>query len=117
MILSQASGAAGDQPAMVVGDLSSLRICAEVDERDAQRLHADCRAVAFGPSQTGGPRNLRMVRIEPLAVPKNQLSASTAELVDVRVIEVVFELESTDNHPPFYPGQVVDVFIDAKSSL
>jgi HlyD family secretion protein len=107
---------AGDQPSIMVGDLSSLRIRAQVDERDAQRLHADCRAVAFGPDQTGGPNNLRIVRIEPLAVPKNQLSASTSELVDVRVIEVVFELESKDTHRPFYPGQVVDVFIDANSS-
>jgi HlyD family secretion protein len=106
---------AGDRPALVVGDLSALTVRAQVDERDAHRLGADCRAVACGPGRAGGSSRLRLLRIEPLAVPKGQLTASISEPVDVRVIEVVFRIEPADAGGPFYPGQVVDVFIDTQA--
>lgn len=106
----------GDQPAIVVGELSTLHIRARVDERDAPRLRADSRAVAFLPDQGGRPHDLRLLRIEPLAVPKTQASGSSSEAVDTRVIEVLFRVEPADRRPRFFPGQVVDVFIDAEKS-
>jgi multidrug resistance efflux pump len=105
---------AGDRPVLVVGDLAALRIRAQVDERDAHKLRADHPAVAISPGRPGQHSRLKLVQIEPLAVPKDQLTASTAELVDIRVIEVLFQLLPDDNGRPFYPGQVVDVFIDAE---
>jgi multidrug efflux pump subunit AcrA (membrane-fusion protein) len=107
---------AGEQPAIVVGELSTLHIRARVDERDAPRLRADCRAVAFVPDQGSRSHNLRMLRIEPLAVPKTEASGSSSEAVDTRVIEVLFRVETDGRSRHFYPGQVVDVFIDAEKS-
>ena len=108
----------GDKPAIIVGDLSVLHIRAQVDERDAQRLAADCRAFAFLPEEAGRSRklNLQLLRIEPLAVPKNQATASSAEVVETRVVEVLFRLESGKSGPQLYPGQVIDVFIKAANS-
>jgi hypothetical protein len=56
-----------------------------------------------------------MLAIEPLAVPKKQLTGSTQELVDTRVVEVLFAVQpgSPDNIR-LYPGQIVDVFIDVE---
>jgi HlyD family secretion protein len=103
----------GSQPAIVVGDLSVLHVRAHVDERDAHRLAPQGRAVCFIRGQTGLLQDLVLVSVEPLAVPKNQLSASTSEVVDVRVIEVVFRIETARKSALLlYPGQVVDVFID-----
>jgi HlyD family secretion protein len=103
-----------DQPAIVVGDLSALHLRAQVDERDAPRLRAGCRGVAFLPGRSGRPCDLRLVRIEPLAVPKRQATAAHSEVIDTRVIEVLFRLERADKNQAFYPGQVIDAFIDAE---
>ncbi len=102
---------------IVVGDLSALHIRAQVDERDATRLVADCSALAFLPGQSDRPHKLRLLRIEPLAVPKNVATASNSEVIETRVVEVLFRLESRGASPPLYPGQVIDVFIDAAKSL
>lgn len=103
-------------PAMVLGNLATLHIRAQVNEEDAALLVAGApgQARVRGPNDTLIP--LRMLRIEPMAVPKRQLTGLPTELIDTRVIEVVFEV--TDNTGvPLYPGQLVDVFIDTESDL
>jgi HlyD family secretion protein len=55
---------------------------------------------------------LTMLRIEPLAQPKTDLVNTPTERVDTRVVEVVFTLAEPAKSRLF-PGQVVDVFIDA----
>lgn len=97
---------------MVLGDLSSLRIRAQVDEEDSPMLRAGAAARARVRGQDPREVVLRMVRIEPFALPKSQITNSNTELIDTRVIEVVFEVEPGDR-PTLYPGQVVDVFIEA----
>ena len=47
---------------------------------------------------------------------KSQLTASPSEAVDMRVVEVLFQLEITDTGGRYYPGQIVDVYIDAGNS-
>ena len=55
---------------------------------------------------------LRMVRIEPLAEAKMSLMGTTTERVDTRVVEVVFEVVGATK-VRLFPGQAVDVFIEA----
>jgi HlyD family secretion protein len=97
--------------AMVVGDLGRLHVRAQVDEEDVPGL----REGAAGTARVRGPRaitfSLRMLRIEPLASPKVELSGATNERVDTRVVEVLFEIEG-ETGASVYPGQLVDVFID-----
>jgi HlyD family secretion protein len=102
--------ATGSEPALVIGDVSTLHVRVHVDEEDAPRLLFGAAATALAPG-TGRECPLRMLRIEPLAVPKTQLTASSVELVDTRVVEVVFEVVGTID--TLYPGQLVEVFIDA----
>ena len=105
----------GSQPAIIVGDLRALNVRAHVDERDAYRLNTECRAICSNQGQSGSPQNLTVLRIEPLAVPKDQLTASNSEVVDVRVVEVLFRIDAPKSSALlFYPGQVVDVFIDSE---
>ncbi len=83
------------------------------NERDAHRLTSQCRGICFKPGLAGPPLNLSLLRIEPLAVQKDQLTASTSEVVDVRVVEVLFRVDVPKDSPSLlYPGQVVDVFIE-----
>ncbi len=113
------SGEMANGGVFVVGDLATLHVRALVNEEDAPRLRdgADARARARGASTHGlelAP--LRMIRIEPLARPKRQLTGVAGELVDTRVVEVLFEVQAQApaNGLPagFYPGQLVDVYID-----
>lgn len=99
-------------PPLVIGDLEHLRVRAQVDEHDASRLRLGQPGLANLRSADRREFRLRMLRIEPLAVPKRELSGSIVETVDTRVVEVVFAVEPGGS-AVLYPGQLVDVFIDA----
>ncbi|HEX7010898.1 MAG TPA: HlyD family efflux transporter periplasmic adaptor subunit [Phycisphaeraceae bacterium] len=101
----------GQEPAMILGDLSAIHVRAQVDEEDAPRLREGAEAVARvrGPVDVRLP--LEMIRIEPYAQPKRQLTGASTELVDTRVVEVLFRVQD-DQGVPLYPGQLVDVFIE-----
>lgn len=107
------------RPAMVIGDLSTMHIRAQVDEEDIGLLR---RAQSSGsaPRVVGRLRGsvveefeLSLVRIEPYARPKTNLTSGTTERVDTRVVDVVFAVKSL---PPtgLISGQAVDVFVDVE---
>lgn len=97
----------------VLGDLSEIHVRAQVDEEDTPLLKPDPEAVARvrGPVQARIP--LERLRVEPLARPKTQISNAATELVDTRVVEVVFVARPGPDAPTLFPGQIVDVFINA----
>jgi multidrug resistance efflux pump len=99
-------------PALIIGDLDRLAVRAQVDEEDIALVGEGSRAIA----RTRGARpmelSLRLVRIEPFARPKIDLTGDNLERVDTRVIDVVYEVEGTPPRP-LYPGQALDVFIEA----
>jgi multidrug resistance efflux pump len=96
-------------PAMVIGDLTRLHVRAQVDERDTPMLRPGARATATITGSDCQQFQLTMIRVEPLSVPKTQLTGMDTELVDTRVVEVIFEVEPGAR---LYPGQVVDTFIE-----
>jgi hypothetical protein len=53
---------------------------------------------------------LRFLRVEPLVIPKRNLTGDSTERVDTRVLEVLF---SAGGSSGLYAGQQVDVDIDA----
>ena len=57
---------------------------------------------------------LEFVRVQPYVTPKIELSNQRTERVDVRVLPVVFRFEPPkETH--VYPGQLVDVYLEAKN--
>jgi multidrug resistance efflux pump len=104
-----------NDPAMVLGAIDELHVRAQVDEEDLPRL----REGAGGTARVRGAAEKRlplaMVRIEPLALPKRSLTGDISERVDTRIVEVVFRVSSTEGMR-LYPGQVVDVYIDASTA-
>lgn len=105
-----------DEPALVVGDLTTLHVRAQIDEEDTPRLREGAKAVARVRGEYDVQVPLEMLRIEPLAQPKTQATGDTGELIDTRVVEVIFRVTGTPA-VPIYPGQVVDVFVEAASQL
>lgn len=100
------------QPAMVVGDMSTINVRAQVDEEELSRLRPGARGAARLRGASTKTLPLKMLRIEPLAAPKVSLTGLNTERVDTRVVEVIFQVESTEGFT-LYPGQIVDVYIDA----
>lgn len=107
-------GGGNTQPYIEMGETSPLHVRIDIDEEQAPR-------VALGASATVSPRGAaerqvtaRFVRAEPLIVPKRSLTNSAAERVDVRVLQVIYELPETDGL--FRVGQQVDAYIPARPS-
>jgi multidrug resistance efflux pump len=102
-------------PAMVMGSIEELNIRAQVDEEDLPRLREGAAGIARVRGAAEKKLVLKMVRIEPLAVPKVSLTGAVTERVDTRVVEVLFRVASLEGMR-LYPGQVVDVYIDASAA-
>lgn len=103
------AGLQADRPLMILGDTRTLQIRADVDEQNAPRVVPNQPGTAFLKGSNDQPMPLRFVRVEPFVVPKRSLTGDSAERVDTRVLQIVFEMDP----PPFpvYVGQQVDVFI------
>ncbi|MFN7310831.1 MAG: HlyD family secretion protein [Vampirovibrionales bacterium] len=109
--LVQMSGKSSD-PAILMGNVNALQVRVDIDEVLAPQVQAGMHAKAFikGNSKLSFPLNFE--RIEPFMVPKVSLTGGTAERNDVRVLQVIYRFT-----PPagfsVYPGQQVDVYLDA----
>ena len=96
-----------DSALVVFGDLSSLRLRAEVEERDAAKVHVGQRVVVkadaypektFEGSVTSISQSLGTPRIATRGPRRPN---------DVEVVEVMVDL---DGHPPLFTGMRVDTF-------
>lgn len=100
---------------LILGDLDRLGVRAQVDEEDIGLVSAGAKALARTRGAVVRDIPLRLLRIEPYARPKRDLTGANLERADTRVIDVVFEfvIGDANDRPRVYPGQAVDVFIEA----
>lgn len=97
---------------IVLGNTTPLHLRVQIDENDLWRFNEKAKAIAYLRSNKERKYNLNFVRVEPLVQPKTQLSGSATELVDTRIMEVVYSIEPLAD-ASLYVGQQLDVFIDA----
>lgn len=102
-------------PYFILGDVRELHVRVDVDEHEAWRLKSGTPAVARVRGNAEQSCDLAFVRIEPLVLPKRSLTGAATERVDTRVLQVIYRLQ---NHAAvtLYPGQQMDVFINADGS-
>ena len=96
---------------VVLGRSGRVHLRVEIDEVDIPRFVTGARAWASprGDARTRLP--LRLVTLEPLIVPKRNLSGRTSELIDTRVLQVVYALDQSFTSQGI--GQQFDVYIEA----
>lgn len=99
-------------PSLIIGDLEHLAVRAQVDEEDIALVRAEAKATCRTRGSVVIEAPLKFMRIEPYARPKVDITGANQERVDTRVIDVVFELQAATS-VTLYPGQAVDVFIEA----
>lgn len=100
-------------PFIQMGETRPLHVRIDVDENEAVRLAIGAEATVSPRGAASEQVKAKFVRAEPQVVPKRQLTNSAAERVDVRVLQVIYELPNSDL---FRVGQQVDAFIPAKNS-
>jgi RND family efflux transporter MFP subunit len=103
------AGATRD-PLLLLGGTGPLRVRVDIDETDATRISPT--AAATGQLRGEGSKKipLRFVRFEPFVVPKRSLTGDSAERVDTRVLQCIYEIERSN--VPMFIGQQMDVFIE-----
>lgn len=100
------------QQMVAIGVLDPLHVRVQIDEIDAWRFRPQSKAVAIPRGGAPGEFELKFLRVIPLVIPKRLLSGDSAERVDVRIMEIEYELPNPGTMA-LLPGQVVDVFIAA----
>jgi len=101
------------QPALVLGDISTLHIRADVDEQNAMGVAPGLDATFSLKSDSSRQFKVQFVRIEPYVIPKISLTGASTERVDTRVLQVIYKLDKPKDQN-LYVGQQVDVFIARK---
>lgn len=109
----QAGGPQGGSstPYVQLGETRPLHVRIDIDEDEATRVALGSPAVVSPRGAADRQVRARFVRAEPQVVPKRSLTNSAAERVDVRVLQLIYELPATDGL--FRVGQQVDAFIAA----
>jgi len=94
-------------PLVVMGDMSIVRVRAEVDEPDVGKIKKDQRVFVKTTAHANKEFDGKVVEIAPsLAMPRMG-SRGARRATDVEVMEVVIDLEGS---VPLLPGMRVDVF-------
>jgi RND family efflux transporter MFP subunit len=107
-------GPGNEDPLIVLGETNPMHVRIDIDENEVGRVAIGETAVVSPRGDAGTRVRARFVRAEPLIVPKRSLTNSTAERVDVRVLQLIYALP--DNAAAFFIGQQVDAFVPAKKA-
>jgi HlyD family secretion protein len=102
------SSTSGTSP-VLFGDTDSLMVRVDVDEINASHVVSGSTATAMLKGDATRQFPMQFVRIVPYMIPKENLTGSNSERVDVRVLQLEFRFEPPQF--PVYVGQQVDVFI------
>lgn len=100
---------------VVFGDLSAMKVRAEVEERDAAKIHVGQRVVVRADAYPDQDFEGRVGSIAQSLSPPNIVSRGPRRPNDVEVLEAMVDL---DGLPPLLTGMRVDVFFkhDATAS-
>jgi multidrug efflux pump subunit AcrA (membrane-fusion protein) len=102
----------GDQdPLIILGETNPMHVRVDIDENEIGRVAIGTGAVVSPRGNAGLRVRANFVRAEPLIVPKRSLTNSTAERVDVRVLQLIYALPHDTS--AFFVGQQVDAFVPA----
>ena len=104
-------GGGNAQPFIEMGQTQPLYVRIDIDEEQAARVAMGADAIVSPRGAAERRVKASFVRAEPLVVPKRSLTNSAQERVDVRVLQVLYELPESNGL--FRVGQQVDAYIPA----
>lgn len=96
-----------EQVLMLLGDVSALKVRAEVEERDAAKVRVGQLVVVRSDAHPDREFNGKVASLAPSLGPGKLAQRGPRRPNDVDVLEVVVDM---DGSPPLLPGMRVDVF-------
>ncbi|HVY41577.1 MAG TPA: efflux RND transporter periplasmic adaptor subunit [Hyphomicrobiaceae bacterium] len=96
-----------EQTLVVMGDVSALRVRAEIEERDTAKVRVGQAAIVRSDAHPGKDFEGKVATIAQALGPTKLAQRGPRRPNDVDVLEVVIDLDGT---PPLLPGMRVDVF-------
>ena len=96
---------------VALGEVTRLNVRVQIDELDAWRFSPQAKAVAAPRGGAPDRYPLRYTRTVPYVVPKKSITGEAAERIDVRVLQVLYEIDIPAG-ARLYPGELLDVFIE-----
>ena len=102
-----------DQPLLVLGDLSALRVRAELDERDFVKIRVGQRVLVRSTAFRGREFVGKVSSVAQILAPGRINSRGPRKQTDVDVLEVVVDLADST---PLAVGMQVDVYFSSDSA-
>ena len=111
---SAGAGQGGTQdPLLTMGITIPLNVRVDIDESEIARIDIGKRAVISARGNASAKVTASFVRAEPQVVAKKSLTNSANERVDVRVLQLIYQLPAQDTG--LFVGQQIDAFLPAKA--
>jgi HlyD family secretion protein len=101
-----------NKTAMVLGDIEELYLRVSINQYNITMFHSNGPAVAFRQGDHTTEFPLKLIRIDPLMVPKKYLTNDVNEKVDTQVVEIIYSIAKKD--ADLIIGEQMDVYIDAE---
>ncbi len=98
---------------MEIGNTRPLHVRIDIDENEIGRTDIGSDAVISPRGMSDRRVKAAFVRAEPLVTPKTSLTNSSSERVDVRVLQLIYQIPPDQG---FFVGQQVDAFVRAKNA-
>lgn len=98
-------------PPLLLGSIEEVQVRADVDEQVAPRVKEGSKAVGYLKGDTQHAIAMEFVRIEPFVAPKRNLTGSSSERVDTRVLQIIYKIPN-ELARRIYVGQQMDLFIE-----
>jgi HlyD family secretion protein len=96
-----------DAPLVTLGDVSVLRVRAEVDEHDVSKIKLGQKAVVRNNGYPGQDFNGKVTELAPSLAAPRMGSRGARRATDVEVLEVLIDIEGS---VPLLPGMRAEVF-------
>jgi multidrug resistance efflux pump len=102
------------EPMIVLGDVKRLHVRVDINEKDLPMFAPNLPAVAMLKGRSDVRFPLEFVKVEPYVIPKKNLTGDNSEMVDTRVLQVLYALPD-DRPVQVYVGQQMDVYLQASA--
>lgn len=106
-------GSASSNPYMEIGNTRPKYVRIDIDENEISRVKMGSDAIVSPRGNAQERARAKFVRVEPLVTPKVSLTNAASERVDVRVLQLIYELPLDSK---FFVGQQVDAFVEANAA-
>jgi multidrug resistance efflux pump len=99
---------------ILLANTDILHVRVQIDENDIWRFDKSLAANAYLRSNNNVKMDLSFVRMDPYAQRKQNLRGTGTELIDTRIIEVIYKIDVITQN--LLIGQQLDVFIQSDHS-